>query len=444
MCYSIPGKVEAIDQQAVTVDYFGEKKKALNEFIEIKVGDYIYAQGGFVIAKVPPEEAKEVLEAWRDVFFELKRIDARSSSMVYGDGLKKSRAAAIFDRVNREKGLSGEEIKYLLAISDPEELGMFLRGANFLRQKHHSNACCVHGIIEISNACSRSCAYCGISSLNKGLRRYRMTEEEILAAVKEAVETYGFRALVLQSAENCGYTSDDFTRIVREIRKRHEVLIFVSFGEIGEEGLGKLYDAGARGLLMRFETSNPALYRKLCPGHELENRLSQIKAAYRIGYMIATGALIGLPGATDTDTINDIRLAAELKAEMFSFSPLVPHPDTPLSGAKQPSEEDVLKVLALARFMAPQDAKVLVTTGFETISPGAREKGLMSGASSVMLNVTPMEYRELYSIYPNRAHSGETIKSQIDGTIELLKTIGRAPTDLSVSAAAQKARRQKS
>lgn len=436
MCYSIPGRVEAIRDKAVTVDYFGEKKKALNEFFKIEAGDYVYAQGGFIIAKVPPGQAHEVLEAWRDVFFRLQEIDEDASRFEYAKEIRKSRAVAIFDKVTKGKEPSDADLEYLLGIKDEEELERFLKAANFLRQKYHGNACCVHGIIEISNDCKRNCHYCGISCLNRGLKRYRMTREEVLSAVAEAVDKHGFRALVLQSAEDCGYTAAELADMVREIRERHAALVFVSFGEVGEDGLKRLYDAGARGLLLRFETSNADLYRKFHPGYELETRLDEIRTAYRMGYMIATGALIGLPGQTQGDLINDIRLAGELNAEMFSFGPLVPHPGTPLACSKAPGETEVLKVLALSRFLAPRDAKVLVTTGFETIAPGARKKGLMSGASSVMLNATPMEYRSLYSIYPNRAHETETIEFQIEETITLLRSIGRAPTDLSSSAAA--------
>ena len=116
----------------------------------------------------------------------------------------------------------------------------------------------------------------------------------------------------------------------------------------------------------------------------------------------------------------------------MSFGPFISHEQTPLKGTPSVSEEAMLKVLSLARLTAKQQAKILVTTAFETISPMAREKGLMAGASSVMLNVTPMRYRSLYSLYPNRAHSEETTAQQIDDVIKLLMRLGRAPTDLSV------------
>jgi biotin synthase len=79
MCYAIPGKVTAIDGKKVTVDYFGEKKQALNEIVNLKLGDYIYAQGGYVIQTIPEREAVEVLETWKELFFELRATDVNMS-----------------------------------------------------------------------------------------------------------------------------------------------------------------------------------------------------------------------------------------------------------------------------------------------------------------------------------------------------------------------------
>ncbi len=432
MCYAIPGKVEAINQKIVTVDYYGEKKKAINEFHELSVGDYIYAQGGYVIAKVSPHQAQEVLTAWQELFFKLQEIDEEKSRFLPDKKARENKVVAIFDRVNNGHQATRDDLRYLLALKKRADLELFFKAANFLRQKYHKNACCVHGIIEISNYCTRNCYYCGISCLNKNIKRYRMSKKEILDSVEEAVVKYGFKALVLQSAEDKDYSIDDLVDIVKTIKERHAVLVFVSFGEIGKRGLEKLFEAGSRGLLMRFETSNPKIYEALHPGYSLESRIEELKYAYKLGYLIITGGLIGLPGQTDEDIINDIYLAKDLNTDMYSFSPFIPHPDTPLAKNPPPDEEKVLKTLALVRFTVPKEAKILVTTGFETLSPSARKEGLASGASSVMLNVTPLKYRPLYSIYPARAHEKDSIDAQIQETIELLKSLGRAPTDLGI------------
>ncbi|MDD5561818.1 MAG: HypC/HybG/HupF family hydrogenase formation chaperone [Candidatus Omnitrophica bacterium] len=430
MCYAIPGKIEKIEKNTVTVDYFGEKRKALNELTEINVGDYIYAQGGFVVSKVSSSEAESILALWKETFFHLQEVDLRLSRLNLGDNNADKRLLEILDKASQSKELGRDELLYLLELKDPAGLELFFKTANFLRQKYHKNSCCVHGIIEISNYCLRACRYCGISSHNKELQRYRMTKKEILESAQVAVQDYGFKSLVLQSGEDPGYSADELADIIKEIKERFPALIFVSFGEIGIEGLQKLYKAGARGLLMRFESSNPRIYEEVHPGQKLESRLIHLQQAYKMGYMIITGGLIGMPGQTSRDILNDIFLAKELHAEMFSFGPFIPHPNTPFAVLPSAQVEEVIKVLAVARVIDNAQAKILVTTALETLSREAAKKGLLAGANSLMLNVTPLAYRKFYSIYPNRAHQSEDIAVQIEATISLLRSLGRAPTDL--------------
>ena len=434
MCYAIPGKVKRFEEKFVVVDYFGEERKAYNELDDLRMGDYIYAQGGYAIKKIPQDEAQSILSVWKETFFELQEVDLQLSQMdLEKDGADK-RLSSVLDKINHGFKVKEEDLLYLLSLTDQKEIDLLLKNANFLRQKHHKNACCVHGIIEISNKCSRNCLYCGISTHNKNLTRYQMNKDEIFAAAKEAVEIHGFKALVLQSGDNAGYKVSELTDAVKRIRSELGALIFISFGEIGIGGLNELYKAGARGLLLRFETSNPNIYEKLHPGFKLDTRIDHIKKAYEMGYLIATGGLIGLPGQTPQDILNDMFLTKELKAEMYSFGPFLSHPDTPLASQKPVNETDVLKALAVARFVDQENAKILITTAFETLSKDARKKGLLSGANSVMLNATPMQYRNLYSLYPGRAHEGEKIEDQIKDTISLLRQLGRAPTDLGVNA----------
>jgi len=160
MCYAIPGKIVDVKDSLVTVDYFGEKKKARNDFFDLKVGDYIYAQGGFVINKVSAGEAESSLSAWKELFFELKKIDLRFSRFdLEMKGIEK-RLGIILDKALEERPLSREDLLYLMNLDDPAQLEFLYKAANFLRQKYHSNSCCVHGIIEISNHCARNCRYC--------------------------------------------------------------------------------------------------------------------------------------------------------------------------------------------------------------------------------------------------------------------------------------------
>jgi biotin synthase len=430
MCYAIPGKVDAIEGKVITVNYFGEQKKAYNELDGLKVGDYVYAQGGYAIQKLDTEDAESILSVWKETFFELQELDLRLSKMDLESKDIDPKTTRILDKINHGKELKKQDLSYLISLDKSSEVGLVLKNANFLRQKYHKNACCVHGIIEIANVCNRACQYCGISTYVDGLSRYKMTIDEIYEAAYEAVEKYGFKALVLQSGEDCGYDIDVLAGIVKRIRDELGALIFISFGELDDDSLRKFYEAGARGILLRFETSNPELYRKVHPGQELDSRVECLRKAYDMGYLIITGALVGLSGQTDEDIVNDIILAKDLKTEMYSFGPFLPVPGTPLEDQHPINTDKMLKSLALARFADPENGKVLVTTAFETLSSDARKRGLMAGASSVMLNATPIKYRKLYSIYPARAHSDEEISNQIEETLALLRSLGRSPTDL--------------
>ena len=429
MCYTIPALVEDVRKGVATISYFGERKEAFCEFVRLAPGDYVYAQGGYVVEKILPRQAQKTLRAWKDVFFQLRQIDAAQASLDSSEVSSDLRLQKILEQARKNIMLSKEEAVYLLNLKDAHNQLLVRRTANYLRQQYHNNSCCVHGILEISNICARDCAYCGISS-SSGAVRYRMSFDQILAAVGEAVNKFGFKSLVLQSGEGCGYALDELTDMVVSIKKKFPVLIFVSFGEVGIKGLGQLYAAGARGLLLRFETSNPALYEKLHSGCNLNSRLEHLKAAYQMGYLIVTGALIGLPGATKEDLVNDIILASSLHADMFSFGPFLPHPSTLLANYPAPSEQGVLGVLALARLICAKKAKILVTTAYETLSSSARQNGLMAGGNSIMINVTPLKYRSLYTIYPHRAHEDQTVAQQVRQALAMLKSFGRGPTDL--------------
>lgn len=432
MCYAIPGKVEKIEDKTVIVDYFGEKRKAYNELAEIDIGDYIYAQGGFVVNKISSSEAQSILDVWKETFFQLQEVDLKLSRLNLGNKSTDRKLLEILDKASQSKKLENKELLYLLELKESRQVELLLKTANFLRQKYFKNSCCVHGIIEISNYCRQDCQYCGISSNNKELKRYRLTKDEIMQAASEAIGAYGFKSLVLQSGEDSGYSIDELAEIIKQIKEKFPALIFISFGETGIEGLRKLYQAGARGLLMRFETSNPSLYKKAHPGMNLANRLDHLRKAYEMGYLILTGGLVGLPGQNSQDILNDIVLSKELHAEMFSFGPFIPHPHTPFAKEKPAQAQDIIKVLAVARIIDNTQAKILVTTALETLSKESLREGLLSGANSLMLNVTPLKYRPLYSIYPERAHQSEGITEQIESTVSLLRSLGRAPTDLEV------------
>ncbi|MBU1130914.1 [FeFe] hydrogenase H-cluster radical SAM maturase HydE [Patescibacteria group bacterium] len=427
MCYAIPGQIVKIKDRLAVVDYFGECRNVLRDFSDVKIGDFVYAQGGIIINKIPEGEAKEILEFWQDKFFELKKIDRRVSKI--HQSKVSDNLLAILQKVNLNQKLADDDLLKLLNASAEQELKLVFETANNIRQKEHDNACCVHGIIEFSNYCQNNCWYCGIRKSQK-IDRYRMSLDEIIKAAKSAVNKLGFKALVLQSGEDNWYTEDKLVRLVKEIKKLN-VLIFLSIGERPKKTYKKLYEAGARANLLRFEISNKKIFQKLRPGADFDKRLELIEYTKKLGYILATGFLVGLPNETSDDIINNIKLTKSLKADMYSFGPLIPAAGTPLKNQKKVDKNLLLKIIAITRSLDRQ-AKILVTTALETLDKNAKRAGLLAGANSLMLNITPSNFRKKYIIYPGRPDMDKEINQSVKETINLLYSIGRAPTDVGI------------
>ena len=426
MCYAIPAKVVEIKKNIAVLDYFGERRNVVLDLPDIHIDDYVFAQGGILVRKVDEKEALAVLDTWKDLFFELKEIDQQLARPLQSEKLS-GNALAVLQKVNLKQALTKEDLLVLSALTDQKELSVLYEVANQVRQREHSNASCVHGIIEFSNYCRGDCFYCGIRR-ERAIERYRMTEAEILAVTKQAIDEYGFKAIVLQSGEDLYYDEDQLERLVKALRQLG-ILIFLSIGVRPVATYKKLYAAGARAALMRFETSNPAIFQQLRPNTTLDERLALIRELKKIGYVLATGFLIGLPNEQPEDLVNNILLTKELEPEMYSFGPLIPTQDTPLVHAPTTSVDQVLKTIAIARLASP-DANILVTTALETLSPEGKRQALLAGANSMMINLTPMQYRPLYSIYDNRACNQQEVASNIQATVQLLRDLGRAPMDV--------------
>jgi len=428
VCYAIPGRLVAINGSVGVIDYYGELRNARVDCTPARVGDYVYAQGGVLISTVPVGEAEETIRAWREMFFTLKERDAAAARPRQHAG--SARVLMIAERVSRNRPLSRDEYMTLLSLEDPAEQQLIHESANAIRQRVHGNACCVHGIIEFSSFCQSDCSYCGIRR-SRSLDRFRMDPDEIIAQARVATAERGFKSLVLQSGEDDAYDSTALARVVSAIRAMG-VLVFVSLGDRDASCYEQLYAAGARGVLLRFETADPARYADMRPGRVLDDRLRLIRACSRMGYVLATGFLFGLPDETPEDVLANIDLAKSLEPAMYSFGPFIPTAATPLAAAAPVPAHRLLTAIAVARINDPQ-ANIVVTTAAETLDPSLKRRGLCAGGNSLMLLATPPAYCARYAIYDNRAGADGNLDTGIRETVRLLEELGRAPTDIGLS-----------
>lgn len=291
-----------------------------------------------------------------------------------------------------------------------------------VRTKYVGDEVHLRGLIEFSNYCKQNCLYCGFRRDNKNVKRFRLTEEQIIQFAKDASD-FGYKTIVLQSGEDPFYKVDKMKYIISEIKKL-DVAITLSIGEKTLEEYKAYKEAGADRYLIRIETTDKNLYTKLDPDMDWGNRLQCLKDLKKAGFEVGTGCLVGLPEQTLESLADDILFFKEINADMIGIGPFIPNANTPLKEAQVGSFELALKVMAITRLLLP-DINIPATTAMETLNPNGRIIALQSGANVVMPNVTQGEYRKFYEIYPGKICVNDTptkCRNCITGKIE---SIGR-------------------
>ncbi len=335
--------------------------------------------------------------------------------------------------------LTPDTVFNLLKAEEPSEIDLLFKTADTVRQKNVGDEVHLRGLIEISNHCVRQCAYCGINQSNSGIKRYRMNEDEIINTAMFA-SRLGCGTVVLQSGEDRGVTTDMVTSIIRKIKEKAVLAITLSLGERSMDELSAWKQAGADRYLLRFETSDLSLYNRIHPAlnQNTSNRLGTLKKLKETGYEAGGGIMVGIPGQTFNSVVNDIMLFKELDLDMVGIGPYIPHPGTMLGKSptdysapvteQVPSTEIMcLKVLAVTRVMCP-DINIPGTTAIETINPEeGRKNALQCGANVLMPNLTPVEYKKLYEIYPLKAGSLISPEEAFDRMKNLIISINRIP-----------------
>lgn len=310
----------------------------------------------------------------------------------------------IQDILNKDE-LDKQDIVSLLKAADENDLQMIFQKADAVRKEYCGNEVHLRGIIEFSNYCEQDCLYCGLRKSNKTLPRYRMTKEEIIQTAKEISEA-GIKTIVLQSGEDFYISGKEIEELIKTIKDRFGSAVTLSLGERGFEEYKTWKEAGAYRYLLKHETSSERLYSAYHLGQELKERIEHLEYLKSLGYQTGSGNLIGLPQQSIEDIAGDITLCRKLEADMVSFSPFIPSPDTPYRNHKPAAIDFTLKVMAIARIVL-KNVHMPATTALATLDADGWEKGLAAGANVIMPNFTPAGYRNKYLIYPNKKSDGD-------------------------------------
>ncbi len=317
----------------------------------------------------------------------------------------------LFKKLESEKPLTAPDLRKILELTSPEELERLFKAAYTVKKRFTGCKVFLRGIIEVSNICVKDCYYCGIRKSSRHIERFQLSLTEIVDAAMWA-NTHHYGSIVIQGGER---TDEPFIKLiedgVREIKAKSagKLGITLSMGEQTPEVYRRWFDAGAHRYLLRIESSNPELYRKLHPAdHSHTSRLKCLETLKSLGYQVGTGVMIGLPFQTLDDLVSDLLFFQKMDVDMIGMGPYLVSKDTPLA-REMPDFETLkeqqlklgLKMIAAARLLL-KDVNIAATTALQALDPRGREQGLLAGANVIMPNLTAVQYRSAYQLYDNK------------------------------------------
>ena len=248
---------------------------------------------------------------------------------------------------------------------------------------NHLDTCSI--INARSGRCSEDCAWCAQSRrFHTGVDEYDIVDTGLAVASAKANRAYGVErfSLVTSGRRVTGEQMPRFCDIYRRIAAETDIYLCASMGLLGYDEMTMLAEAGVKRYHCNLETSSE-YFPQLCRSHTRADKLATIEAARRAGLAVCSGGIIGM-GETLRDRLLLAKEAYEAGARSIPVNILNPIPGTALQDTPPLSEGEIIRSVALMRFMAP-DAVMRFAGGRARLSRETTGRILRGGMNGVMI-----------------------------------------------------------
>jgi len=281
-----------------------------------------------------------------------------------------------------------EDIAKLLSISieKEEDLRELLKAANEIREKFCGNFFNLCTILNAkSGRCSENCRYCAQSAHFKtNADVYPLVSKEVALEAAKEVEVEGAHRFSLVTSgrglQGKEEELDKLQEIYKYLQENTNLDLCASHGICSKEALQKLKDAGVKTYHHNLESSR-RFYPSICNSHSFEDRVNTVKYAHEVGLQVCSGGIFGL-GETEEDRMDMAFDLRDLGVHSVPINILTPIPGTPLEKNEAIDPRELLKDIAIYRFILP---KVAIRYAGGRVKLGEYAKlGLQGGVNSAL------------------------------------------------------------
>lgn len=278
-------------------------------------------------------------------------------------------------RINREDDLS------VFITCDLDEL---CKGADMIREHfigEHVDLCSI--INGRSGRCPEDCKYCAQSAhYHTECEVYEFLPKEDLVNACKLSEEEGVHRFSIVTAGRA-LTGEEFQKSIeayKEMKEKCNIELCASMGFLTKEQLHELHEAGVTSYHHNIETSKRN-FPNICTTHTYEQKMATLKMVKEEGMYVCSGGIIGM-GETWEDRIDMAVSLSEAGADSIPINALMPIKGTPLYGTKQLTNDEILRTIALFRYINPK-AEIRLAAG-RALLENDGEFAFQSGASATI------------------------------------------------------------
>ncbi|MEM1294830.1 MAG: biotin synthase BioB [Verrucomicrobiota bacterium] len=237
-----------------------------------------------------------------------------------------------------------------------------------------------------TGGCSEDCSYCAQSArYSTGVESERLMERcDIMDRAKQARDNGSTRFCMGAAWKGVRQGTKRFDQVLEIVNDVSQLgmEVCVTLGELGAEEAKKLKEAGVTAYNHNVDTS-PEHYENIVSTHTFQDRLNTIRHVQDAGMSVCCGGILGL-GETSDDRLKMLEVISEFnpQPESVPINSLMPMPGTPMEGAEQVTNFDLIRMIATTRIAVPK-AKVRLSAGRTRMSEETQTLCFFAGANSI-------------------------------------------------------------